>query len=93
MPTDYAVNHVEKNIIIIRRTTNEKKDLSGDGLQTPEGTCKTKFKTSRSACFMKPVKFQNRLEETQILPSVLKNKDLVIKLFWGVGRSVCFGQR
>lgn len=41
-------------------------------------------------CFMKHVKFQNELEEIQILPSILKNKDLALKLILGCGKKCLF---
>lgn len=86
MPTDYAVNHVEKNIIRRRRTTNEKKRSfkrwMTDSRSTINKAKLTKMHSpSRPAYFMKPEKFQNALKETQILPGILKNKDLELKLF------------
>lgn len=44
---------------------------------------------SRPACFMKPVKFQNEMKETQILPNILKNR-LSAEIILGCGKKCLF---
>lgn len=87
------MNHVEKNIIIIRRTTNEKKKIFQEMVDRHQKYHKAKFNKmhspSRSACFVKPVQFQNEMKETQILPSILKNR-LSTEIILGCGKKCLF---